>query len=133
VTRVALDASALLAMLLGEPGSEKVEAALEGALLCAVNLAEIVSHYAKLGASRPDIEAMLRPLPIQVVPVDAALSYEAGMLRPLTLPGGLSLGDRYCLALAKRSWLTTPKRGYRGGTNGRGCRTPATRCCARRP
>jgi PIN domain nuclease of toxin-antitoxin system len=24
------------------------------------------------------------------------------MLRPLPLPGGLSLGDRYCLALAKR-------------------------------
>ena len=44
---------------------------------------------------------MLQPLPIRLVPVDAALSYEAGMLRPLTLPGGLSLGDRYCLALAK--------------------------------
>jgi ribonuclease VapC len=89
-------------MLLDEPGGEKVKAALEGALLCAVNLAEIVSHYAKLGASRPDIEAMLRPLPIQVVPVDEALSYEAGMLRLLTLPGALSLGDRFCLALAKR-------------------------------
>lgn len=105
MTRVALDASALLAMLLGEPGGEKVKAALEGALLCAVNLAEIVSHYARLGASRPDIEAMLRPLPIQVVPVDGALSYEAGMLRLLTLPGGLSLGDRFCLALAKREGI----------------------------
>jgi len=102
VTIVALDASALLAMLLGEPGAEKVKAALDGALLCAVNLAEIVGHYARLGASRHDIEAMLGPLPIRLVPVDAALSYEAGMLRPLTLPGGLSLGDRYCLALARR-------------------------------
>jgi PIN domain nuclease of toxin-antitoxin system len=37
-----------------------------------------------------------------VVPIDAALSYDAGMLRPITLAGGLSLGDRYCLALAKR-------------------------------
>jgi ribonuclease VapC len=83
----------MLAMLLGEPGGEKVKAALHGALLCAVNLAEIVSHYAKLDASRPDIETMLRPVPIRVVPVDAALSYEAGMLRPQTLPGGLSLGD----------------------------------------
>jgi PIN domain nuclease of toxin-antitoxin system len=102
VTRVALDASALLALLLGEPGGEKVTAALDGALLCAVNLAEVVSYYAKLGASRADIEAMLGPLPVSVVPVDAALSYEAGMLRLLTLPGGLSLGDRCCLALAKR-------------------------------
>ncbi len=105
MTGVALDASALLALLLGEPGGDKVKAALDGALLCAVNLAEIVSHYAKLGASQPDIAAMLRPLPIQVVPVDTALSYEAGMLRRLTLPGGLSLGDRYCLALARREGI----------------------------
>ena len=102
MTSVALDASALLAMLLSETGSEKVKAALDGAVLSAVNLAEIVSHYAKLGAARPDIEAMLRPLPIRVMPIDAALSYDAGVLRPITLPGGLSLGDRYCLALAKR-------------------------------
>lgn len=102
MTRVVLDASALLALLLGEPGGEKVTAALDGALLSAVNLAEVVAYYAKLGAARPDIEAMLRPLPITVVPIDAALSYDAGMLRPVTLPGGLSLGDRYCLALARR-------------------------------
>ncbi len=48
-----------------------------------------------------DIERILRPLPIRLIPADATLSYEAGMLRPLTLPRGLSLGDRYCLALAK--------------------------------
>jgi len=102
VTGIALDASALLALLLGEPGGEKVKAVLDGALIGAVNLAEIVSHYAKLGAARSDIEALLRPLPVRVVPIDTALSYEAGMLRPITLKGGLSLGDRYCLALAKR-------------------------------
>ncbi len=105
MTAVALDASALLAMLLGEPGGDKVKAVLHGALLGAVNLAEIVSHYAKLGAARSDIEVMLRPLPVRVMPVDAALSYEAGMLRLLTLPGGLSLGDRFCLALAKREGI----------------------------
>jgi PIN domain nuclease of toxin-antitoxin system len=102
VTGVVLDASALLALLLDEPGGEKVKAVLDGALLGAVNLAEIVSHYAKLGAARSDIEALLQPLPVRVVPIDTGLSYEAGMLRPLTLKGGLSLGDRYCLALAKR-------------------------------
>ncbi len=102
MTRIVLDASALLAMLLGERGGDRVKAMLDGALLSVVNLAEIVSYYAKLGASRGDIEAMLRPLPIRVVPVEAALSYEAGMLRKLTVQGGLSLGDRYCLALAKR-------------------------------
>ncbi len=68
------DASAVLAMLLGEPGGEKVTSVLDGALLCAVNIAEIISLYAKLGAARNDIEALLKPLPIRVVPVDAALS-----------------------------------------------------------
>ena len=101
MTGVALDASALLALLLDEPGGERVKAVLDGALIGAVNLAEVVSHYAKLGAPRSDIEALLRPLPVRVVLINTALSYEAGMLRPITLKGGLSLGDRYCLALAK--------------------------------
>ena len=102
MTAVVLDASALLALLLGENGADKVKAALDGAIMGAVNLAEVVSHYAKLGAARSDIETLLRPLPIRVAPIDTALSYDAGMLRPITLERGLSLGDRYCLALAKR-------------------------------
>ncbi len=102
MTGFVLDASAVLALLLGEPGADKVKAGLDGSIMAMVNLAEVVSHYAKLGAERHDIEALLRPLPIRLVPIDAALSYDAGMLRPITLEGGLSLGDRYCLALAKR-------------------------------
>lgn len=105
MTGFVLDASALLALLLAEPGADRVKAGLDGSVMSTVNLAEVVSHYAKLGAARPDIEALLRPLPIRWASVDAALSYEAGMLRPLTVEGGLSLGDRYCLALAKREGL----------------------------
>ena len=97
-----LDASALLALLLREPGADRVKAELDRAAMAVANLAEVVSHYARLGAARPAIEAVLRPLPIRVVPVDAALSYEAGMLRRITLERGLSLRDRYCLALARR-------------------------------
>jgi PIN domain nuclease of toxin-antitoxin system len=66
---IVLDASALLALLLGEPGAERVKAVLDGALLGSANLAEIVSHYAKLGASRGDIETLLAPLPVRVVPM----------------------------------------------------------------
>ena len=102
MTKIVLDASAVLALLLDEPGADRVRATLDGAWICAVNLAEVVSHYAKLGAERSDIEALLQPLPVRVELVDAALSYAAGMLRPITLEGGLSLGDRYCLALAQR-------------------------------
>jgi ribonuclease VapC len=102
MTGFVLDASALLALLLGEPGSDKVKAGLGGSVMTTVNLAEVVSHYAKLGAERHDIEALLRHLPIRLIAADTALSYDAGLLRSITLEGGLSLGDRYCLALAKR-------------------------------
>lgn len=97
-----LDASALLALLLEETGADRVKVVLDGALISAVNLAEVVSHYAKIGAPRYEIEAMLRPLPIVIVAADADLSYAAGLLRPITLRWGLSLGDRYCVALARR-------------------------------
>lgn len=105
MSRAVIDASALLALLLGEPGAERVKAVLDGGLVSLVNMAEVVTHYAKLGAARADIEALLRPLPIRLVPIDAALSVDAGMLRSLTIEGGLSLGDRYCLALARREGL----------------------------
>lgn len=100
-----LDASAVLALLLGEPGADRVKTALDDSVMTTVNLAEVVSHYARLGIERRDIEALLRPLPIRLAPIDTSLSYEAGMLRRVTLEGGLSLGDRYCLALARREGL----------------------------
>jgi len=73
--------------------------------LGAGNLAEIVSHYAKLVSSRGGGETLLAPLPVRIVPINAGVSYNAGVLRPLTLKGSLSLGDRYCLALARREGL----------------------------
>lgn len=102
---VVLDASALLALLRGEAGAKKVEGALAGARMSVVNMAEVASHYHKLGMPDDDVDAMLRPLPVELVPADAALAREAGRLRRHTVEGGLSLGDRFCLALAKRDGL----------------------------
>jgi PIN domain nuclease of toxin-antitoxin system len=99
---VVLDASAVLALLLDERGAEQVASSLDEAAISAVNLAEVVSHYAKVGSARQDIEQMLSPLPLQVVQADRALAIDAGLLRPATLSAGLSLGDRFCLALARR-------------------------------
>jgi len=45
---------------------------------------------------------MLGALPYAVVAADDALAWEAGGLRSVTASAGLSLGDRFCLALAKR-------------------------------
>jgi ribonuclease VapC len=102
----ALDASALIAMLKQERGAAKVAKAIASARLCAVNYAEVVSHFAFLGMPAADIDAMLDPLPIEIVPADRSLSRIAENLRSVTSEAGLSLGDRYCLALAQRDGLS---------------------------
>lgn len=105
MSAVILDASALLALLRGEAGGKKVEAALGDARMSVVNMAEVASHYAKLGMPDDVVTAMLRPLPIRLIDADAGLCWEVGRLRGLTVEAGLSLGDRFCLALAKREKL----------------------------
>lgn len=102
---IVLDASALLAMLRGEAGARKVEGALADARMSVVNMAEVASHYHKLGMPDEDVDRMLRALPIDLVPADAALARQAGRLRRHAIEGGLPLGDRFCLALARRDGL----------------------------
>ena len=94
-----------MALLRGEAGAKKVEGALAGARMSVVNMAEVASFYHKLDMPDEDVDRMLRPLPIALVSADAALAREAGRLRRHTVEGGLSLGDRFCLALAKRDGL----------------------------
>jgi PIN domain nuclease of toxin-antitoxin system len=101
-----LDASALLAALLDEPGKQRVDETINGAAMTTVNLAEVVGHFAKLGARRPEIDALLGGLPIHYVLPDEELAILAGLLRPAGEQIGLSLGDRMCLAHAKRTNTT---------------------------
>lgn len=100
-----LDASALIALLKAEPGADMVAAAIGDARMSTVNIAEVVSHFAHLGMPSAAIDAMLSALPITQIPADAALAHTAGHLRPLTASAGLSLGDRFCLALARHERL----------------------------
>lgn len=100
-----LDASALLALLKEEPGSARVVEVLAEARISAVNLAEVVSHFIHAGMPPHEVDAMLRPLPVTVVVADAGLATVAGRLRAQTSVAGLSLGDRFCLALALRDGL----------------------------
>lgn len=102
MTAAILDASALLALLLNEPGEENVRPILADAAMGALNLAEVVGHFARHGASEADIRLVIDSLPIEHIPFDEVLAYAAGMMLPITRPAGLSLGDRACLALAGR-------------------------------
>ena len=95
-----LDASALLALLLDEPGAGRVTALLDDAAISAVNLSEVVSQYARRGIAVSEIRRMLSLFSIQVIPFDDALAFDAGLLVPKTRSAGFSIGDRACLALA---------------------------------
>lgn len=95
-----LDASALLCLINGEPGADRVAAVLSSAVISAVNLAEVASKLNELGADADTARALLAPLHLSVVPFDESAAHATGALRTATRGQGLSLGDRACLALS---------------------------------
>lgn len=105
MSSVVLDASALIALIKQETGADKVAKVVRGARIGAFNFAEVVSHFIYLGLAPREVDGMLRPLPVEIIVGDADLAREAGYLRAVTAQVGLSLGDRFCLALAKRDGL----------------------------
>jgi PIN domain nuclease of toxin-antitoxin system len=107
-TTYVLDASAVLAWILREPGAERVAALMqsETCLLCSVNAAEIVSRLADTSRPEAGLRLVISHIGARLVPFDANHATESGLLRPLTRHLGLSLGDRACLALARLSNAT---------------------------
>jgi ribonuclease VapC len=88
-------------MLLDEPGGERVRLVLPHSAISAVNWAEVVGRLRRLGVSRELVDEALASVQVAVIAADARLAIETGHLRPLTDTAGLSLGDRFCLALAQ--------------------------------
>ena len=101
-----LDASAVLAYVQGEPGAARVSEALAaGAMLSVVNLAEVVTKLAGDGLSEGAIRSAINVLETEMAPFNEADAVSTGLLRTVTRPFGLSLGDRACVALAIESGL----------------------------
>jgi PIN domain nuclease of toxin-antitoxin system len=112
MTDIVLDASAVLAMVYGEPGGTKVHAAIVSPLtsvsISAVNWCEVLT---KLSQKSPimSAEKMAAILPgVEVVPFGKAEAERAATLAK-SCPN-ISLGDRACLALASflhaSAWTT---------------------------
>lgn len=98
-----LDASAVLAVILSEPGAARVRQAITaGAYISSVNVTEVMTRQIDRGVSDGVGRANIEELEIEVVEFDEELAYQAGLLRTATRSAGLSLGDRACLALAER-------------------------------
>jgi ribonuclease VapC len=111
VPSTVLDASALLAYLHDEPGAEIVADAIAGgAAISTVNLAEVLGRAtdsdndpARLAGQMAD-RGLLGGA-ISVEPFTDSDAIETARLRPETRAQGLSLGDRACIALARRLCL----------------------------
>lgn len=97
-----LDASALLALLQDEPGSEVVEPLLETAVVSSVNWSEVAQKSLERGVEIRGLREDLMALGLTLAPFTARDAEEAAWLGGRTKDLGLSLADRACLALAGR-------------------------------
>jgi ribonuclease VapC len=96
-----VDASALLAFVQGEEGSDRVEAALESGVACgAANWSEVAQKV--IGAERDWelVRALLASYALSIEPVTTDDAEWAA--RRWRRGEGLSLADRLCLALGAR-------------------------------
>lgn len=97
-----LDASALLAALLDEPGGAAVAQAVDSAAVSAVNWSEVLQKAIGRNVDTAGLRGELESLGLEIVPFGTEDAELAAELWPRTQPLGLSLADRACLALAQR-------------------------------
>ena len=115
MNKIVLDASAILAVIGGEPGAQKLTPdLLARAVASAVNLAEVHTKLLSRGwTSDQAWEDATSPVR-EVIPFESDHARITGDLSTHTRTFGLSLGDRACLALgmalqvpvytAERAW-----------------------------
>ena len=100
MSSVVLDASALIALLRDEPGSELVlKAVQQGACISAVNYSEVLKKLHERGDAS-DLDSIMREAEIDIEPFDAASARAAADLYLPTKEHGMSFADRACIALA---------------------------------
>lgn len=97
-----VDSSAFLAHAFGEAGASVAEAVFPVSAISTVNLTEIVATMIERSWQMDRIRAALETSATEVVTHDTELALDAAILRRATRHRGLSLGDRACLALARR-------------------------------
>jgi len=100
------DSSALLAIILSEPGAEIASANIANAMVSSVNLAEVFSRAEDKGIPADKTERFLMGKEVQFVDFDADLARVVGVIRAKTRSRGLSIGDRACIATAIKHGAT---------------------------
>ena len=129
MAEVVLDASAILALVLEEPGAERVEPYVPGGTTSAVNVGEVVAKLRDLGMVEARVDEIIAEMQLDVHAHDLTAALAAGHLRPVTRGAGLSFADRACLALARalRLPVLTADRGWLGVADALGVRVELIR------
>jgi ribonuclease VapC len=98
---IVADASAVIALLVGEPFTRFDPLQLARASISAVNLSEVLARLQEIGMSESEAATAVAGLSLRVVAFDEPQARAAARLRSATRHAGLSLGDRACLALGQ--------------------------------
>jgi ribonuclease VapC len=109
-----LDSSAVLAVVMQEPGADLVTEALTDAAVSTVNVAESYGIASRNGLPMRLMQAFFRYQGIEIIPLSVDDAEVAGRMQTLTASAGLSLGDRCCLALglSRRAEILTADRAW---------------------
>jgi PIN domain nuclease of toxin-antitoxin system len=96
---VVADASAILALVFGEPFERFDPDEIVGAFISTVNRSEVLAKLLEKGLSEAEADEALGALGLRIVAFGEMQARTAARLRSLTRHASLSLGDRACLAL----------------------------------
>lgn len=101
---IALDTSAVLALLFQETGGFRVASAVASgdSLMSTVNLAETLAAVERHGSEPTSALQLLRTIGLAFVPYDEEQALQTAALEAAARDAGLSLGGRACLAPAIR-------------------------------
>lgn len=103
--RYIFDASAVLAMLQDEPGSEMAASMLGEGCITSANLSEVISKLVQKNVPDDVIARVMSQLGLPVLDITESIGERAGYLYAQTHRLGLSLGDRLCLAATLETGL----------------------------
>ena len=117
---IVLDSSALLAVILEEPGADRVVETFSEATISAATLTEILSKARQRGLSTDGSYRQIVKFGIAVAPVTTLHARIAAEISRAPRELDLSLGDRLCIALAMSldCGLVTSDRGIAGFDTG---------------
>ena len=99
--QIVLDASAIIAYLDGEAGSDIVEQWLPNSAVSMVNVCEVIAVLVREGKSEKEVSGDIRTLIPMIIPFGWDIARSTAAMITKTQPKGLGLGDRAALATAK--------------------------------